>query len=256
VGIVLHRSRVVRAAVVVLSTLAATPHAAHAARMPVSIHFEIDAYRFPPIGLSSTGVATVYGWASPGSVASITPGRPAFAGSVVVPVLSPTLAPVTGLLLHASASTARVFYPFGGTLRGVTSLRGFLKACVFGAGGCSDPVSNVVVPLTPVGAGGARVVAAAVDLTVIGAPWTTGTAALGTITRMGFADVFAAATTWAPPSEVIQLVTPVFVSTNIAPYAEVPTFATLTLRAVPEPVTLVLLGSGIAALVVAGRRRR
>ena len=57
------------------------------------------------------------------------------------------------------------------------------------------------------------------------------------------------------PSGTIQLVTPIFISTNIAgASAVVPAFAILNLHFVPEPDTLMLLGSGIAGLVAFGRR--
>jgi len=45
------------------------------------------------------------------------------------------------------------------------------------------------------------------------------------------------------------------VSTNIGASAVLPAFGILTLQFVPEPGTLILLGSGIAGLVAIGRRR-
>jgi hypothetical protein len=57
------------------------------------------------------------------------------------------------------------------------------------------------------------------------------------------------------PSGNLTLVTPIFISTNIGAFSIVPAFATLNLHFVPEPGTLVLLGSGIAGLVAFGRSR-
>jgi hypothetical protein len=50
-------------------------------------------------------------------------------------------------------------------------------------------------------------------------------------------------------------VTPIFISTNIGAFAVVPAFGFFNLHFVPEPGTLVLLGSGIAGLVAFGRSR-
>ena len=55
-------------------------------------------------------------------------------------------------------------------------------------------------------------------------------------------------------SALVTLVTPIYVSTSIPGVEVVPLFASLFVRVVPEPTTLVLLGAGVAALAVAGRR--
>ena len=91
------------------------------------------------------------------------------------------------------------------------------------------------------------------NVTVIGAPWTTGTAAVGTVTVMG--GVSPLSNTGAP-SGLVTLVTPIFISTNIPASAVVPGFGILTLHFVPEPGTLLLLASGVAGLVAFGRSRR
>ena len=57
------------------------------------------------------------------------------------------------------------------------------------------------------------------------------------------------------PSGIVTLVTPVFISTNIGASAVIPGFGILNLHFVPEPGTLMLLGSGIAGLVAFGRSR-
>ena len=90
-------------------------------------------------------------------------------------------------------------------------------------------MANLTVPLTPIGAGGLASETGALNITVFGAPWTTGTVAIG--------------------------VTPIRIRTNSGVDDPVPGFMTLTLHFVPEPTTLVLLGTGIAALAMAGQRR-
>jgi hypothetical protein len=55
---------------------------------------------------------------------------------------------------------------------------------------------------------------------------------------------------------VLQLVTPIDISTNIGASVVLPAFAVLTLRFVPEPAPLTLVAVGLAALGWVGVRRR
>jgi len=91
-----------------------------------------------------------------------------------------------------------------------------------------------------------------VNLTVVGAPWTTGTVQIGTVTAMCGRSP---ASSTVAASGTVSLVSPIFISTNISPTAVVPTFGFLNMHFVPEPGTLVLLGAGIAGLVSYGRTR-
>jgi hypothetical protein len=54
---------------------------------------------------------------------------------------------------------------------------------------------------------------------------------------------------------VVQLVTPVFIATNIPASVVVPIFGILRLHFAPEPGTALLLGVGIAGLAAVGQRR-
>ena len=60
----------------------------------------------------------------------------------------------------------------------------------------------------------------------------------------------------AAASGSVRLVTPVFLSTNIALLSVVPAFGILDLHFVPEPATLLLLGGGMAWMVLLGRAKR
>ncbi|RIL02024.1 MAG: hypothetical protein DCC71_16880 [Proteobacteria bacterium] len=133
---------------------------------------------------------------------------------------------------------------------------GVAKVCLFGD--CdADPVANLSVPISVLGQGGSAAVTGPVNLTVVGAPWTTATVAIGSLTAKGFARGPQGQTSSTlQPSGTIRLVTPVFISTNIGTSAVVPAFGFLTLHFVPEPGTLVLVGAGLAVLVRAGARRR
>ena len=197
------------------------------------------------VSIAGTGTAIVNGAGGPGgAVNSIELAGGTFAtAGFVLPITDPGAAPIRGLQVTASNSAgAFANSPIGGTM----PLVGATKVCLFGA--CSAAVANLAVPLAPVGAGGNAFITAAVNLTVIGAPWTTGTVSIGTVTEMGAGGNASA-------SGTVSLVTPVFVSTNIAPSAVVPVFGILNLHFVPEPGTLVLLGAGIAGLISYGRTR-
>jgi len=201
-----------------------------------------------PVLIPGAGTAIINGSGGGSHINTLSLAGGTFATSgYVLPVTDPSAAPIKGLQVTVvNASGA-----FGGApLAGTMPLIGSTKVCLFGA--CSAAIANLNVPLSPVGAGGVAFVTAAVNITVVGAPWTAGTVAIGTITAMGGATP---ASNTAQASGVVSLVTPVFVSTNIGASAVVPVFGLLQLHFVPEPGTLVLLGSGIAGLVSYGRTR-
>ena len=97
-----------------------------------------------------------------------------------------------------------------------------------------------------------------IAVTVLGAPWTTQTVAIGSITRMATGNTAMSQNAGATVTNNIQLVTPIFVSTNIPASAVVPAFGTLqlTLTTTPEPGTIAAVGAAIAALVSVGVSRR
>lgn len=241
---------VIALAVLVLATPAA------AVVLPVAARLTLEVGAVLPITFESTGFATVNGSGGGASISSLAlAGGVVGGGPVLVPVSDPGAAPITGLL-GTAGNQPGTLATGGGALGGLLPLSGVLKVCLFGLGTCSSPMANLSVPLSVVGGAGAAWVEGPVNLTVFGAPWTSGTAAIGAITRMGFAmGPASAAGSTAQTGGRLQLVTPISVTTNIGASAVVPAFATLTLHFVPEPATLAMLGGGIVALAAAGARR-
>jgi hypothetical protein len=229
---------------------------AQAAALGFTGSIAVQIATLPPVNLAATGVATVNGSGGTGHLTELDlPANIAQIAGFVVPVTDPAAFPIVGVQVTAM-NAAGNFDDGGGTLGGTMAILGTAKVCLF-APCATPPPANVVVPLSNVGVGGTATVSALVNLTVVGAPWTTGTAAVGTVTQMGLAHGPASLTSsTALPGGVVQLVTPVFVSTNIGASAVLPVFARATLQFIPEPGTLILLGSGIVGLVAFGRTRQ
>jgi hypothetical protein len=152
-----------------------------------------------------------------------------------------TFQPLSSVTVDAG-NGAGSFGPSGG----VMPLTGFLKMCLFS--GCSAPPANITVPLSVVGAGGTATFPGAVQVTVLGAAWTT-----GTITA-GFVPTPVAGQS---SPGLLQLVTPIYVSTDFAAGPVIDFgYARLTLQYVPEPTAALLVALGAGGLAVAARARR
>lgn len=199
-----------------------------------------------PVVLSGSGTALVNGSGGGGTLTALQIPQGVFGVTgFIVPVTDPGAFPIAGIQVTAANDQGN----FSGS-GGVMSINGVTKVCLFGP--CGEAVANLDVPLNNVGAGGTALVTGAVNLTVVGAPWTTGTAAVGATTLMGGKSP---SSNTGAASGTVTLVTPVFISTNIGASSVIPGFAILTLHFVPEPGTLLLVGSGIAGLVAYGRSR-
>jgi hypothetical protein len=194
-----------------------------------------------------------------------------------------TFGPITTTLPVTTAEVVSVRLSLAGNLSGSfgaisggppgggpMGLQGLAKICLPFGLNCS---AYVPFPLTPTtggagfGIGGTRTVTGAVDLTLQNAPWTIGqpTMTLHTAASTisvptlpgGFAHGPASlASSTAQPSGAVQLVTVSKVFTSLTgAFPEGPLIGVLTLHFVPEPGTVLLLGSGVAGLAVLGRRK-
>jgi hypothetical protein len=245
----------------VLGLLAASAlvPSAHAVPVPFSgvLRLQVRALSFEVAG---SGIAEVDSISHPSRI-SIPQGAFAAQG-IVVPVptsIQASAFPVVALQVTIE-NEAGAFLASAGGLGGAMPLLGVAKVCLFAT--CSAAVANVSVPLAVVGVGGDSTVQGPVNVTVEGAPWTTNATVTGfrtvssPFTVMGSRRAPASKpNSTAAPSGQIQLVTPIFVSTNLAGEPTVATFAALTLHFVPEPGTLFLLAIGVAGLALSAIHR-
>jgi hypothetical protein len=192
---------------------------------------------------------------------SITPASIATTGVVVGPLPPTTWAPIDGfqgtfgLWPTASPQSLQTIARntaggFGGPIR----VLGVVRVCLFApVGACPGaPGADVFIPLAhaTVGTGGSFYDGAVgwqgawhgpagggVNLTVQGAPWTTGTVnAGGGLTAMGFAHgPFFQTGTTARAGGRLNLVTPIFVSTSLPSVPLFPAIATLDVTFTADP---------------------
>lgn len=238
------------------------------AELQVSVGTTLPPIVIPQSGSVTPGVSRNSASVLTGISIPTPPPIVATAGQVI-PVTDPGAAPIKGI----QATAANGAGSFSGTpnavFGGQMPLVGVNKVCLFLS--CSIATANIEVPISVVGLGGATAVTGAVNLTVIGAPWTTMTAAVGTITIMGGVNLTPEGGQGSQQIipgngtqmtvDNVSLVTPVFVSTNIGASAVVPVFGVFnfvitTTRDTPEPAAIAALGASIAALVTVGVSRR
>lgn len=227
--------------------------------------FESAGMPYPTLTFSGPNVVGV---APSNFLATLNAGTD-FAGTRSTPVSDPTWA--SALVGMISSNLAGTFNgtsinPWG--LHGPAAFGGTLQLLTG-----SGPVLNVPIHLGgPTNTFVSTFWSGLGRVTVNQAPWTAGRATIpgvpttqttvippyGTFTQMGTTTLTARGTNRLDANGVgiLQLVAPMRVSvTGFGGLHVIPVFGRLTLRYVPEPGQLLLLGSGAAFLALAGRRR-
>jgi hypothetical protein len=245
--------RVLLASAALLALAATSP--ARAAQLPftgtLSVQFGDLAF-----AADGSGVATVNGAGVAGGLLeqlALPAGAFAVSG-FSTPVVG--LSPISGVSVSA-ANAAGAFDRSAGALGGAMAVDGLARICLF-LDCASGPPITLALPLGVVGVGGSTAVTGLVDVTLAGGPWSTGVVTAGGLARTGFArgpNGLAGST--AQPGGVVQLVTPVLIRASLGPQGlELPGFGVLSLRFVPEPGALALLGAGLVGLLARRTDRR
>ena len=233
-----------------------------------------------PTIITGTGVATVNASSGFGHLNQIRLAG-GLSGSGIVPVTDPETTATNGIVAIGFVAPGGT-----GTLGGISGggelspntlpIPGFAMVCLIDPTcppeltlqlpflehtTASDTVGFGIGGLITVGGGGA------IRISVVANPWTLGQATaldqtdnLAIITRSltGFAHGPASLTSsTAAPSGVVQFVTPLQVSTNLTggSSAVISLLGKIRLHFVPEPGLMLLIGSGVVALVLLGRSR-
>jgi len=205
----------------------------------------------------------------------------------MAPVTDSAAFPIVSIRVTAELGTGTLGPISGGVqstplTKNVLPVRGLARVCLFsttcGVGQALELDLTQHSPATGtkgVGIGGIVTIGGTspIRISIEAAPWTVKTKTSidqittpvgGTVkkytnrTNMGFAHGPSSNTSsTANPSGVVQLITPMQVVTNLqnGSNLQIALFGILTLHFIPEPGMLLLLGSGVAGLVLLGRHR-
>ena len=246
---------------------------------------------FPQGTLTGGGVATINGSGGLGHLNSLrlSASRGNIKGTLTLPVTDPEVAgnAIAVVLLDNIQGGTGTFAPISGAASSAVGLsqntlpiRGIARLCLVNTD-CTQTLPITLTEPTPgtpgvkgVGVGGlvgAAQAFGAIRISLENAPWTiktvtvidhqetpNGSTFFTGVTLKGFVhDPLSSTSGTAAPSGLVQLVTPVQVTTNL-PFGsndKISAGATLVIHFIPEPGLLLLLGSGVAGLALLGHRR-
>lgn len=256
------------------------PGLASAAPLKWSGTLEIELGPLPTMVIQGTGVSTVNNSTGYGHLNNIAL-QGGLTGTTLVPVTDPETT-VDGII-SVRITVAQGVTGTLGNISGGGPLSpnqagafGLAKVCLYDPN-CA-PGGFLPVPLQEhrtasttvgLGIGGLATLGGAgmIRISVLNNPWTLGmvtaidhtdNGAFVPVKRTGFVHGPASLTSsTALPSGMVQFVTPLQISSNLTVGSNelIATFSTLRLHFIPEPGILLLVGSGVAGLVLLGRSR-
>jgi hypothetical protein len=228
--------------------------------------FSLQGFDDPAPAATAVGVATINSSGGGSHLATLELPGGLFSLHTSVPVTTPSGSPpLSAVEIDLTLGAGELAVGTAGTLRGTLPVPGTLRLCLLA--GCGFFVD---VPLTEsstrgAGIGGAPITApigSLGTLSIGGAPWQTGNAAIqtsgGSVSAAGFAHgPLSLTSSTAEPQGVLQAVTPVAVGFSVLGGSPVvvPVFGVLELKFLPEPSSLVSLAGGALLLAGLGARR-
>jgi hypothetical protein len=238
--------------------------------------FALELGTTPPIVNQGAGVATINGSSSLGHLQTLRLAG-GISGATTIPLTDPEATTLVSLRATAQLGTGTLSGISGGPpLAGdVLPIGGEVRLCILSAGcGVNLPIPLTVSGTRGIGIGGLVTVntfstAGFIKVSAVAAAWTLGVASVtaiptlnggtSTVTVQGFVHGPASATSNTASSVgsgVVQVVTPIRVTTSLPPPSDVlALLGILKLHFLPEPGLVLLIGSGVAGLLVIGRHR-
>ncbi len=254
-----------------------TAGTANAAPIPANLSLTVTIQNIGSVAIAGTGIVSVTG----GSLS--VPAALSLATTINLPVTT-TTAVVSVIGKKGIDQLAATFSPAGVPAAELCPAGLTPRACVTGGGTLGGPMAlsgtvsvnlggGVIIPINLgaalVGLGGTTTQPPVTGFFFENGVWTNGTAVIqfttvttGTTLVLGmtFSSMGTVAQTVTAmgsgtalsPGNTVTLVTPTFV---LALGNKLPVFATFTVQLIPEPGTLLLLGTGIVGLAAVGRRK-